>query len=188
MVNCLHIVGTHLGGWNAMMCWFSFASVTESWHRWRSACCKVRSTAKNISVPEESTRQSLTNTPTECTSLNVGVVQYFVKHTISDIRDYEHVFAYVHWKKKHPQCDWFGSSAIVYIDIDEPLSSKCFIPVQRIACRCAHAVIPVDFNGIVETVFVACPLPIRFCVWNFYFICVYNIKLVITHNKSLKNY
>ena len=95
----------------------------------------------------------------ECTTLSVGIVQYFIKHTVSSIQtpesnfqDYEHVFAYVHWKQKHPQNNWFGTFAIVCVDIDEPLSPTCFIPVQRNACRCAYAVIPVDFDGTVESV------------------------------------
>ena len=36
------------------------------------------------------------------------------------------------------------------------------LPVQRIACRAAHAVMPVDFGHIRESVFVSCPLPIHF--------------------------
>ena len=44
--------------------------------------------------------------------------------------------------------DWFGTSATVCSDMFESCS---FIPVQRIACRCAHALISVNFGAMVET-------------------------------------
>ena len=105
----------------------------------------------------------------DCSRLSVGAIQYFFKHSISintadGFQNYEHVFAYVLWKQAHPQIDYFGTSATVCCNISEPLGPCCFIPVQRIACRCAHALISVDFNGVIETVFVACPVPLRFCV------------------------
>ena len=84
-------------------------------------------------------------------------------NTANGLQNFEHVFAYVFWKQSHPQIDYFGTSATVCSNISEPLS-PCFIPVQRIACWCAHELISVDFNGLVETVFVACPVPLRFCV------------------------
>ena len=60
----------------------------------------------------------------EYSTLSVGVVQYLFKHTVTVESDHEtplqylvHVFAYVHWKQKHPHSDWFGPSAIVCVDI-----------------------------------------------------------------------
>ncbi len=42
----------------------------------------------------------------------------------------------------------------------------CFIPVQRIYARCAYAEIPVQYpieNGTqLETVFIACPIPLKY--------------------------
>ena len=95
--------------------------------------------------------------------MQVGVIQYFLLHeTIvesSGAKKVTHVFAYVKWKEHHPCVDWFGASATVCIDA---FKDSSFIPAQRIACRCAHVLIPVDFGNHSETVFIASPLPIRY--------------------------
>ena len=103
--------------------------------------------------------------------LRVGVVQYFLKHTVtvrtesrSGFQPHEHVFAYVYWKKFHPESNWFGISAVVCLNMFEPIGPPCFIPVQHIACRCAHVVHSVQISGIVERVFIACPIPIKMCI------------------------
>ena len=100
--------------------------------------------------------------------MTVGVVQYFIKHTISlkDVaNDIEHVFAYVKWKKKHEEVDYYGISASVCVNDCEPYSICNFIPVQRIAAKCAFCLIKLKCrNGIEELVFVACPVPIKFSI------------------------
>ena len=83
--------------------------------------------------------------------------------TVDGLQRFEHVFAFVGWKQSHPQMDWFGTSVVVCSDVFECLSPCSFIPVQRIACR-AHALISVNFSNMVEKVFIACPLPLRFFV------------------------
>lgn len=97
-------------------------------------------------------------------SRRVGEVQYFFKHIITfsdgDKESLEHVFAYVNWKKRHPKEDWYGSSAIVCTELNELSGSSSFLPVQRILFRCAHAVIKIDD----ESLFVACPIPVKFCI------------------------
>ena len=94
----------------------------------------------------------------------VGIVQFFLRHRtvfISESSDgqVEHVFAYVKWKRFHPHYDWFGISATVCTNDFE---SSSFIPIQRIACRCAYLVMPVQFDTHTENCFVACPIPIRY--------------------------
>ena len=104
--------------------------------------------------------------------MRVGVVQYFLKHTTTLASDTEntcievqHVLAYVKWKEQHPQFDWFGVFATVCVDMFTSQTPSNFLPVQRIACRCAHTIIPVTFeNNCTETVFVASPFPIRYCM------------------------
>ena len=98
--------------------------------------------------------------------MEVGVVQYFLLHettivnsSISESKKVKHLFAYVEWKEHHSNVDWFGASATVCTDMYRDSS---FIPAQRIACRCAHALMPVNFGSHSETVFVASPLPIRY--------------------------
>lgn len=101
--------------------------------------------------------------------LRVGEVQYFLKHAVTlegsgSTELKEHIFAYVFWKKLHPQEDWFGVSATVSTDLYELSGSGSFLPVQRIACRCAHACMNVNFPSHMENVFVVCPIPVKFCV------------------------
>ena len=94
--------------------------------------------------------------------MRVGIVQHYIRHNVILHTDQElvkgpqleHVFAYVAWKKKHPEEDWFGVSATVCHDIFEPTGSCMYLPVQRINCRCASAVLPVHICGVTENVFV----------------------------------
>ena len=72
----------------------------------------------------------------------------------------KHIFAYVIWKKLHPQQHHFGASSIVCADTYELHGVSCFLLVQRISCRAAHAVMHIKFEHASECVFVACPLPV----------------------------
>ena len=106
--------------------------------------------------------------------LNVGEVQLYIKHSIKirqqpscDPQTECYAFAYVNWRKLHQHCNWFGVSARVCIDSFEQPSAFCFVPVQRIYARCAYAELPISFpleDGLtqVETVFVACPIPVKY--------------------------
>lgn len=102
-------------------------------------------------------------------TMRVGEVQYFLKHTVTLERNgctesIEHIFAYVYWKKLHPEENWFGVSATVCTDLNELSNYSLFLPVQRIACRCAHAIMKVQFPSHTETVFVVCPIPVKVCI------------------------
>lgn len=85
-------------------------------------------------------------------------------HDESNTETEEHkiVYAYVLWKKLHPQSAFFGVSSTVSTDLFEESAACCFLPVQRIACLAAHALIPVDFGSIKESVFVSSPIPIKY--------------------------
>ena len=109
--------------------------------------------------------------------MNVGEVQYYIKHSIKTVqyptstpKNETYIFAYVHWKKLHQHQNWFGVSAKVCLadGLFEDPDACCFMPVQRIYARCAHSEMPVQFpieNGTqLETVFVACPLPLKYSV------------------------
>ena len=99
--------------------------------------------------------------------MKVGVVQYFFKHEVklcvsdSQVRESEHIFAYVKWKQSHPNQDWFGISATVCVNMDEAFSMCSFLPVQRISSVCASSIIEVNINSFEESVFVAVPVPIK---------------------------
>ena len=61
------------------------------------------------------------------------------------------------------QSHWFGSSAHISSQCIEPLSQYSFIPVQRLAHRCAHGVIDVDFCGCNDLDFLTVPLHSQSC-------------------------
>lgn len=96
----------------------------------------------------------------------VGVVQYFFQHKLySELGDEtvsQHTFAYVRWKQLHEHRDWCGTSATVCTNVFEFPSACCFIPVQRIFCRCAYITLPVRFRDSTETVFVASPVLLKY--------------------------
>ena len=78
--------------------------------------------------------------------MRVGIVNFYFEHTVVFDQSKEtHVFCFVEWKKVHPHSNWCGISASVYSDLFE-LNAACnFMPVQRIAARCAHAKMPLTF-------------------------------------------
>jgi len=97
----------------------------------------------------------------------VGVVQYFLRHSIkfsgeSDSRSF--LLCNLKWKQLHPFFDFLGKSAIVSSTLDEIMDVCCYMPVQRIAFRCASGEINVDFGEIQETVFVASSVAMKFCI------------------------
>lgn len=74
-----------------------------------------------------------------------------------------HLFAKVKWKVLHRHYDWFGASATV-CEVSPEFSCTNFLPVQRIAKRCAHVTMPVKFGDITENVFIACPISFKYSV------------------------
>ena len=78
--------------------------------------------------------------------MQVGVVQYFLWHKLCCGMPGSHkVESCVKWKRLHAHYDWFGASATVCEDIDT-LEFINFVPIQRIACRCAYVTMPVNFT------------------------------------------
>ena len=78
--------------------------------------------------------------------MQVGVVQYYFRHRAEVCKGNEKFtvnmdYAYV---QKHPNPHWFGHSATICFDMFEPSSSCSFIPVQRIAKKCAFCVLMLE--------------------------------------------
>ena len=75
--------------------------------------------------------------------LCVGLIQYFIRHTIRfpvskmESKKIVHIFARIFWYKAHPRENWFSHRALVL----SPDMNKCgpatFLPISRIRCRCA---------------------------------------------------
>ena len=73
-------------------------------------------------------------------------------------------FAYVQWKLLHEQHNWLGTSAVVHVcaNTSEFPSECCYVPVQKISCRCAYIIMLVQFANYTERVFIATPVPIKY--------------------------
>ena len=105
-------------------------------------------------------------------TMRVGVVQCYYKHYVilpsndSEVGSkIEHILAHVAWKQRHTHEDWFGASATVTFTMNEPPSMCSYIQVQRIAAVCAYSTQPnLNIADLHEPVFVACPIPLKFCV------------------------
>ena len=96
--------------------------------------------------------------------MRVGVIQYFCKHQVTmhtdgEVKDCEHEL----WKQQHPHEDHYGFSAAVCVNVFET-PSVCNLPVQRIHSICAHSTVGVAIQGIHENLFIAVPIPMRFCL------------------------
>ena len=106
----------------------------------------------------------------DLTQMRVGVVQYFIIHSVKLSSSLEpihsisplHVFAYVMWKKLHHHWDYFGASSTVSTDEFELPTASCYLPVQRISCRAANAIMNIKFKHASELVFIACLLPVAY--------------------------
>ena len=90
-----------------------------------------------------STGSSLTSI--DYTRYSVGTIDYFVKHSIKFEEGYEdHLFCYVKWKESHPCFDWYGQLATISSNTNAIQAACSFMPIQRIACRCASAELNLD--------------------------------------------
>ena len=101
------------------------------------------------------------------TRCRVGIIQYFLRHsaTFAPSQEHEeHLFCFIRWKQSHPSYDWFGHSATVTSLACEPLSACCYMPVLRIAYRCAYGELSVQFVDKTEKVFVVSPVKLKFCI------------------------
>ena len=97
------------------------------------------------------------------TRYSVGIIDKFVKHHIKfEDGEEDHLFCYVKWKESHPLFDWFGQLATVSCNTNAIENACCFMPVQRIAYRCASAELNVDFGSVTDVVFVACPINLKY--------------------------
>ena len=57
--------------------------------------------------------------------------------------------------KNNRMKNWFGISATICFDLFELPGACMFVPVQRIACRCAYAVLPIEIGTVTEKLFIA---------------------------------
>ena len=97
-------------------------------------------------------------------SLSVGQIQFFIKHN-SGVRG-DHIFACIHWYKKHSNYDYYGSSCIVCKTEFETDLSYCFIPIQRISSLCVHG--NIELKVVSSEFYFHKPIPVHIELYLFY--------------------
>ena len=104
--------------------------------------------------------------------LQVGRIRKFIKHTIkvskinntSSLEEIQHIFCQIDWYVKHNQENWFGMSAVMCKNFTYVDSPCCFMPIQRIANKCAHGILKIIIppNHSSEEVFIAIPIDLKY--------------------------
>lgn len=90
---------------------------------------------------------SITNSVT-CDSWRPGCIKYFFKHRITTEKlsgEKESLLAYVEWYKPHPEKNYIATPVTLWWPDYEPVCAASFIPICRIASRCAQAQVYMDF-------------------------------------------
>ena len=94
-----------------------------------------------------------------------GLVLSFIRHktTVRKLncaadKTYSHVLARVHWFQNHSRRDTYIPTLIVTSTLFDPESSATFIPISRIAGRCAYSKATVSFDYGEDTVNLCVPL------------------------------
>lgn len=101
--------------------------------------------------------------------MQVGFIKGFLKHKIKvtkndTVDEITHIFCRIEWYIKHTQARWYGSSATLCTTITYAPTPCLFMPIQRIAHRCAYGkldiVIPPHHSS--EKVLVAIPVYLKY--------------------------
>ena len=93
-----------------------------------------------------------------------GYVLFFFKHNITlekqnkDKLSVQTLLAYIKWYKPHPEMNYLPSPVTLWYHECEPISASSFMPINRIACRCAQSQSYMEFperphnNGLAVTI------------------------------------
>lgn len=82
-----------------------------------------------------------------------GCIKYFFKHNVTIEKDsgekesFQSLLAYVGWYKSHPEKNFIPSPVTLWWPEYEPLCAASFIPICRIASRCAQAKVYMEFTA-----------------------------------------
>jgi len=108
-----------------------------------------------------------TITAIDGSQLSIGRAMYYFSHTVTMTNNttgiYQistYIMAKVCWMDDHPQQARFGISATVCSNSYHEQSLCSFIPVARIAGKCANCELEIDG----ETVFIACSISLKHCI------------------------
>ena len=100
--------------------------------------------------------------------MRVGVITQFFRHEITCVRNPQtepsnvsrisHILAHIKWYMAHPRRDYFHSSMIISASVFQPDSPASYLPVSRIAARCAIAKTEISFDYGKDSVTIAVPM------------------------------
>lgn len=105
-----------------------------------------------------------------CEHLRVGVLQYFIRHTINvptsvtQFKRVSHVFACVHWYQTHLRENWYHHRIIVASPDIDSCGPATFIPISRIFSSCAITSRTVMFDYGEDNVVVAIICGSKYCL------------------------
>lgn len=98
---------------------------------------------------------------------NIGKVMFYFNHPVTILNHrtgsseiIRYTMACVQWMNNHQYALHYGISAVVCCNSFCERSLCSYIPVLRIAAKCANCLTTIDN----EKVFVACPIPLKFCM------------------------
>ena len=89
---------------------------------------------------------------------------HFIQHHIIVQKEAEadetisHILACVEWYMDHPRRDWLHPSIIISSAVYEMDSASYFMPVSRIAARCASVKTTFEFDYGEDSVVISVPL------------------------------
>lgn len=104
------------------------------------------------------------------TRLQIGIIQYFIEHKVvlkeegGSSLEQTCLLCCVKWFKPHPEHNYFGNSVIVAQHLEATESPMRYMPVQRIACRCAYMFTQLQFSSSTEDVTIAIPIVRNFSI------------------------
>ena len=95
--------------------------------------------------------------------LRIEVVTQFIQHHIvvqkeSEYETLSHILACVDWYMDHPRRDWLHSSMIISSAVFETDSRSYYMPVSRIAARCASLKTTFEFDYGEDSIVISVPL------------------------------
>lgn len=107
-------------------------------------------------------------------SLQVGCIKKIIRHSVkiystctvdnTSVEEKHHIFCFIDWYIKHSQENWYGASAKVCNNIKYADSDCSFMPIQRIAHRCAYGKLNVTIppRHSKEEIFIAIPVDLKY--------------------------
>ena len=96
--------------------------------------------------------------------LRIGIVTAFIRHKVDCAQSSQvtttisHIFARVKWYMNHTHSNYLHPSVIVCANVFEPFSPASFIPLSRIAARCAVSTCDFTFDYGTDRVTFAIPM------------------------------